>query len=56
MKLVDMFIANDINFHFEIIPTKGHNKNRGIREVRALFEQYCIDDTNDNQASLKLKR
>ena len=56
LKLVDMFIAKDINFHFEIIPTKGHNKNRGIREVRALFEQYCIDDTNDNQASLKLKR
>ena len=55
LKLVDMFIAKDINFHFEIIPTKGHNKNRGIREVRALFEQYCIDDTNDNQASLKLK-
>ena len=43
LKLVDMFIKKEINFHFEIIPTKGHNKNRGIREVRSLFERYCLE-------------
>lgn len=44
MKLIQMFIEEDINFHFEIIPTRGHNKNRGIREVRALFETFCIEE------------
>ena len=44
LKLVNWFLDNSINFHLEIIPNKGHNKNRGIREVRALFEQYCLDD------------
>ena len=46
LKLVNMFIEENINFHFEIIPTKGHNKNRGIREVREMFEQYCLNDEN----------
>lgn len=40
--LTNWFLENDINFHLEIIPTKGHNKNRGIKEVRQLFEQYCL--------------
>ena len=44
LKLVNWFLDNSINFHLEIIPNKGHNKNRGIREVRALFEQYCLED------------
>lgn len=29
-----------INFHLEIVPTSGHNKNLGLREVRALFEKF----------------
>jgi len=28
------------NYHLEIVPTSGHNKNLGIREVKALFEKY----------------
>jgi hypothetical protein len=44
LKLVDMFMKNDIKYHLEIIPTKGHNKNRGIREVREMFEKYCLNN------------
>jgi len=42
--LIDWFLKNNINYHLEIVPTKGHNKNRGIREVRDMFEKYCLDD------------
>ena len=38
------FISNlnvlNINYHFEIVPTSGHNKNLGLREVRGLFEKF----------------
>jgi hypothetical protein len=29
-----------LNYHLEIVPTSGHNKNLGLREVRALFEKF----------------
>ena len=29
-----------INYHLEIVPTSGHKKNLGVREVRALFEKF----------------
>lgn len=41
--LVDWFLKQGINYHLEIIPTKGHNKNRGVKEVRSMFEKYCFD-------------
>jgi hypothetical protein len=36
----------DLNYHLEIIPTKGHNKNRGINEVKAMFELYCLNQSD----------
>ena len=41
MYLVDFFNKNEINYHLEIIPTKGRNKNRRLSEVKAMFELYC---------------
>jgi len=43
-KLISLLDQLDLNYHLEIIPTKGHNKNRGINDVREFFEQYCIED------------
>lgn len=42
--LTDWFLEKNINFHLEIIPTEGHKKNRGIREVREMFEKYCLNN------------
>lgn len=43
LSLVDFFNKNKINYHLEIIPTSGHNKNRKLSEVKKLFETYCLD-------------
>ena len=40
-RFLEVLENHQLNYHLEIIPTKGHNKNRGINEVKALFEQYC---------------
>jgi len=40
MSIINTFNELDLNYHLEIVPTKGHNKNLGIREVRALFEKF----------------
>lgn len=40
MSIINTFNDLDLNYHLEIVPTKGHNKNLGIREVRALFEKF----------------
>jgi hypothetical protein len=40
-RFLQMLEDLELNYHLEIIPTRGHNKNRGINEVKNLFEQYC---------------
>ena len=40
MTFVKTLTEINANFHLEIVPTKGHNKNLGLREVRALFEKF----------------
>ena len=40
MSIINTFNEADLNYHLEIVPLKGHNKNLGIREVRALFEKF----------------
>jgi len=40
MSFVNTLNELKINYHLEIVPTSGHNKNLGIREVRALFEKF----------------
>jgi hypothetical protein len=40
MSFVGTLEELQINFHLEIVPTSGHNKNLGLREVRSLFEKY----------------
>ena len=42
-RFIQLLESLELNYHLEIIPTKGHNKNRGINEVRSLFEQYCLN-------------
>jgi hypothetical protein len=42
LSLIEFFNENNINYHLEIIPTSGHNKNRRLSEVKKLFEQYCL--------------
>tara|TARA_B100002052_G_C15780317_1_gene551270 strand:+ start:90 stop:860 length:771 start_codon:yes stop_codon:yes gene_type:complete len=52
MTIVSTFNELNINYHLEIVPTTGHNKNLGLREVRALFEKhieelnYLLEDVN----------
>ena len=51
MSFISTLEELEINFHLEIVPTSGHNKNLGLREVRALFEKfvpklnYLIEET-----------
>jgi hypothetical protein len=40
MNFVSTLNELDINYHLEIVPTSGHNKNLGLREVRTLFEKF----------------
>jgi len=40
MSFVSTLTELGLNYHFEIVPTSGHNKNLGLREVRALFEKF----------------
>ena len=40
MSFVDTLNDLELNYHLEIVPTKGHNKNLGLREVRGLFEKF----------------
>ncbi len=42
LSLVEFFNQNDLNYHLEIIPKKGHNKNRRLSEVKKMFEEYCL--------------
>ena len=42
MKLVKFFDEQKLNYHLEIIPTQGHNKNRRISDVKKMFETYCL--------------
>lgn len=42
-RFLDVLERLDLNYHLEIIPTRGHNKNRGINEVREMFELYCLN-------------
>lgn len=44
-RFLDVLERLDLNYHLEIIPTKGHNKNRGINEVKAMFELYCLNQS-----------
>ena len=44
-RFLDVLETLDLNYHLEIIPTKGHNKNRGINEVKAMFELYCLNQS-----------
>jgi len=46
MTFVKTLTEIDANFHLEIVPTKGHNKNLGLREVRALFEKFLFELAN----------
>ena len=45
-RFLEILERNNLNYHLEIIPTKGHNKNRGINEVKAMFEQYCLNQSD----------
>ena len=45
MTIISAFNELDINYHLEIVPTTGHNKNLGLREVRALFEKH-VEELN----------
>lgn len=40
MSFVSTLNELELNYHLEIVPTSGHNKNLGLREVRALFEKF----------------
>ena len=40
MSFVETLNDLELNYHLEIVPTKGHNKNLGLREVRGLFEKF----------------
>lgn len=40
MSFISTLEELQVNFHLEIVPTSGHNKNLGLREVRALFEKF----------------
>ena len=40
MSFISTLNKLEINYHLEIVPTSGHNKNLGLREVRALFEKF----------------
>ena len=40
MSFISTLNEMKVNYHFEIVPTSGHNKNLGLREVRALFEKF----------------
>lgn len=40
MSFVNTLNKLEKNYHLEIVPTSGHNKNLGLREVRALFEKF----------------
>ena len=40
MSFVSTLDELELNYHLEIVPTSGHNKNLGLREVRALFEKF----------------
>lgn len=40
MSFVNTLNELNINYHLEIVPTSGHNKNLGLREVRELFEKF----------------
>jgi hypothetical protein len=44
-RFLDVLEGLELNYHLEIIPTKGHNKNRGINEVKAMFELYCLNQS-----------
>jgi hypothetical protein len=41
---VNECIEKDINFHYEVLPKKGHDKNLGINQVVDLFEKYSFVD------------
>ena len=45
-RFLELLERLELNYHLEIIPTKGHNKNRGINEVKNMFLQYCLDQKN----------
>ena len=47
MSLIEHFNQNKTNYHLEINPTSGHNKNRRLLEVKKLFEQYCFETNRD---------
>ena len=40
MSFISTLNEMKVNYHLEIVPTSGHNKNLGLREVRALFEKF----------------
>lgn len=43
---VNECIERDINFHYEVLPKKGHDKNLGINQVVDLFEKYLHAGTS----------
>lgn len=45
-RFLEVLERQELNYHLEIIPTKGHNKNRGINEVKTMFEQYCLNQAD----------
>tara|TARA_B100001093_G_scaffold481561_1_gene512401 strand:+ start:205 stop:942 length:738 start_codon:yes stop_codon:yes gene_type:complete len=42
MTFVNFLTDLELNYHLEIIPKEGHNKNRRLSEVKKMFEQYCL--------------